>query len=105
MNCPCANCCRVPDPRQCEDKNCRLWRRWFVEKWDHLRMTTRLEKERQECQPEGECIGGVYYALPHRIDSYLNTDPCESCQCPRDLCVIPCRMKRNWLSARENVLN
>lgn len=100
---PCMRCTRVKDPRQCENKNCTLWRQWFVEKWDAMRAAPRLAVEHKPKVPEGVCIGGQHYALPHRVHSYLGTDPCQGCLCPRDLCVIPCRIKRNWEQARQDV--
>jgi len=102
--CPCLRCGRVADPERCEDKECLLWRRWFVEKWDAMRVTPRLEAERRPRQEEGVVIGGVRYALPHRVRDYLRKDPCGGCLCPRDLCVLPCRVKRDWLQARENTM-
>ena len=105
MTSPCARCTRVTDPRQCENKECRLWQKWFIEKWNTMRVTPRLDAERRPREVEGVCIGGKYYALPHRVNSYLQTDPCQGCLCPRDLCVIPCRVKRDWLTAREDVLS
>ena len=50
---------------------------------------------------EGVVIGGVRYAMPHRVKGYLEKDPCEGCRCPRDLCVVPCRVKRDWDGARK----
>lgn len=103
MTCPCNRCVKVADPHQCENKDCRQWRQWFIEKWDALRVRPRLEMEARPREAEGVCIGGKYYALPHRVDSYLRTDPCENCLCPRDLCVLPCRIKRDWQAARQDV--
>lgn len=100
---PCMRCTRVSDPGACDDKSCVKWRRWFVERWDSMRRQPRLEKELPAGR-EGICIGGVVYAQPHRVRSYLHTDPCEKCLCPRDLCALPCREKRNWLSARQALL-
>ena len=101
---PCMSCTSVPDPRQCENKNCRRWQAWFVEKWDNLRLQPRLAQEHRPREPEGVNIGGQVYALPHRVESYLHTDPCSSCLCPRDLCKLPCRLKRDWEQARKDVL-
>lgn len=98
---PCLRCTRVRDPLECDNKNCRPWRQWFTERWDQLRREPRLRREAMERQPEGMVIGGQRYALPHRVHSYLDHDPCEGCLCPRDLCVIPCRIKRDWVTARE----
>lgn len=103
MTCPCNRCVKVPDPHQCENKDCRQWRQWFIDKWDTLRVKPRLEIETRPRESEGVCIGGRYYALPHRVDNYLRNDPCEKCLCPRDLCVLPCRIKRDWLAARQDV--
>lgn len=105
MTSPCTHCTKVQDPRQCENKDCRQWQQWFIEKWNAMRVVPRLDIEKRPREPEGVCIGGKYYALPHRVDSYLTKDPCDSCLCPRDLCVIPCRVRRDWLAAREDVLS
>ena len=91
MMSPCARCTRVTDPRQCENKDCRLWQKWFIEKWNKMRVAPRLDVEKRPREMEGVCIGGKYYALPHRVESYLQKDPCQSCLCPRDLCALPCR--------------
>lgn len=104
MNSPCVRCTKVSDQRNCDNKDCRLWQKWFIEKWDALRVVPRLQMEKTPRQLEGICIGGKYYALPHRVNSYLHTDPCDNCLCPRDLCVLPCRIKRDWQAAREDIL-
>lgn len=101
---PCLSCTRVKDPRLCENKECRVWRKWFVEKWNAMRAVPRLQIEQLPKVMEGEVIGGQQYALPHRVRSYLDTDPCEKCVCPKDLCKPQCRIKRDWLKAREDVL-
>ena len=105
MTCPCNRCERVADPRNCDNKDCRLWQKWFIEKWNTMRAAPRLAIEKRPRETEGICIGGQFYALPHRINSYLTKDPCESCLCPRDLCAIPCRMKRDWLTTRKDVFS
>lgn len=101
---PCMYCTSVPDPRQCENKDCGRWQSWFVGKWDALRLQVRLDREKQELVPAGVCIGGNYYSQPHRIHTYLAKDPCDQCLCPRDVCSLPCKEKRAWLQAREDVL-
>ena len=30
--CPCIECTRVQNPSACENKNCNIWRRWFLQK-------------------------------------------------------------------------
>lgn len=96
---PCVNCKRVECPEECENKNCKLWQKWYIANWNAMRRETRLAREQLPKEPEGTYIGGVCYALPHRVRDYLHTDPCKGCLCPRDLCVIPCRVKRDWLTA------
>lgn len=34
---PCAACRRVEKPEQCDNKDCMLWRRWFVARWEQMR--------------------------------------------------------------------
>ena len=100
MRKPCLNCTRVDNPAECENKECMPWRRWFIESWDSLRREPRLLRE-AHLETEGVDIGGTRYALPHRVHGYLEKDPCGDCLCPRDLCRIPCRIKRNWVKAKE----
>lgn len=100
MRKPCIYCTRVTDPENCDNKNCQLWQRWYIETWNAMRRQPRLAQEQRPREPEGTVIGGVRYALPHRVDDYLRRDPCKGCLCPRDLCVIPCRVKRDWTTAR-----
>ena len=104
MNSPCLRCSRVADPAACENKNCVQWRRWFTQKWDDMRLVPRIEAERRPKETEGVVIGGVRYALPHRVRGYLDKDPCRDCLCPRDLCALPCRVKRDWLKAWEDTM-
>lgn len=105
MTKPCNSCTKVANPCLCDNKHCDQWQQWFIQKWNTMRVAPRLEIEKRPRETEGVCVGGRYYALPHRVDSYLHTDPCTGCQCPRDLCVIPCRVKRDWLAARKTVLS
>lgn len=101
---PCMRCTKVSDPCACEDKTCAKWRRWYIARWDAMRLQPRLMME-QPLQPQGICIGGTCYAQPHRVRSYLQTDPCDSCLCPRDVCTLPCRAKRSWLHTRQTIYN
>jgi len=48
-------------------------------------------------------IGGKHYAAPNQVENYLHNDPCDGCGCPRELCDTPCRVKRGWLEARQDV--
>lgn len=33
---PCLTCTRVPNPADCENKQCRLWGRWFLGRWREI---------------------------------------------------------------------
>ena len=33
---PCTTCRRVPKPNNCENKSCKVWREWFLQKWAEL---------------------------------------------------------------------
>ena len=98
---PCVNCSRVPDPDSCMDKNCLLWQRWFIARWDALRHRGWVVTDRTD--PVGVPLGGRHYAAPHEVEAYFRNDPCESCLCPRELCDTPCRMKRGWEENRKEV--
>ena len=100
---PCFSCTRVADPRNCENKNCQLWRRWFIARWEAMREGLRQE---MEAAPEkvGVIVSGQTYAAPHQVRRYLEEDPCVDCLCPKELCNIPCRLKRNWQERRKDVL-
>ena len=34
---PCTNCRKVEHPQQCDNKECKLWRAWFLWRWEQLR--------------------------------------------------------------------
>ncbi len=33
---PCLTCSRVKDPKNCENKQCRLWQSWYLKQWKHI---------------------------------------------------------------------
>lgn len=94
---PCRGCTRVADPCACESKDCPLWRRWFVRRWDSMRTYPRRQME--NTVPVGISIGGRRYLHPDHLREYLSKDPCAGCGCPRDLCKTPCRAKSSWEEA------
>lgn len=101
---PCMRCVKVEDPTACNNKDCAAWRKWYISRWDDMRFSVRGGMERVKREPAGVCIGGNYYSQPHRVRGYLQKDPCKGCLCPKDLCVLPCAIKRSWLAAREDTL-
>ena len=34
---PCTPCSRVTDWARCDNKDCALWRKWFLNRWQQLR--------------------------------------------------------------------
>lgn len=100
---PCMRCERVKDPRECTDKDCVQWRRYFLQSWEGMRREVREQARALPTAPEGVNIGGTHYAPPHRVKGYLQTDPCKGCVCPQGLCLLPCARKRRWQNARAEV--
>ena len=92
---PCLGCLRVADPENCADKTCRIWQRWFLEKWEQTRQSIRQAKDRPGAMA-GVNVGGVHYAAPDQVRSFLENDPCSDCLCPRDLCQKTCYKRRLW---------
>ena len=43
---PCTGCCRVPDGSKCDNKDCALRRKWFLHRWEQLRMRYLKEEQR-----------------------------------------------------------
>lgn len=100
---PCLSCTRVKDPRNCENKNCMRWQKWFLGRWELIHNYPRAKMEQAQLQPVGVPLGGRYYAAPHQVKAHFDTDPCKKCLCPKDLCTSPCRVKRAWEEAKEEV--
>ena len=34
---PCTYCCRVADPKNCDNKKCVPWQKWFMKRWEQTR--------------------------------------------------------------------
>ncbi|MBQ6852294.1 MAG: hypothetical protein IJO04_04615 [Oscillospiraceae bacterium] len=100
---PCLTCTKVSDPRACDNKNCKSWQAWFLERWALIHRFPRQQMEQAELKPVGVNVGGRHYAAPHQVQAYLRTDPCEKCVCPKDLCSSPCRMRRAWEETKQEV--
>ena len=98
---PCLTCMRVKNPRACDDKDCKVWQNWFLSRWELIHKYPRQQMESAQLKPVGVNVGGTHYAAPHQVRAYLQTDPCENCKCPKDLCTTPCRVRRAWEEARQ----
>ena len=75
--CPCIRCKRVAEPEKCDNKECALWRHWFIERWDQLR------------EPFCKAM-----KIP------LDQDPCIQCPVPKDFCFETCKTKKQWEAGR-----
>jgi len=91
---PCLTCTRVRDPQNCENKTCRDWQAWFIDRWESMRDAVRKDMSRAELHEVGVPLGGERYASPHRVRTYLQNDPCASCPCGH--CDIPCPVRKTW---------
>lgn len=100
---PCMGCTRVKDPRDCENKNCMLWQKWFLHRWESLRKAFLVQMHTAPRETAGVPIGGRRYASPHQVRAYLHADPCSGCVCDKDLCHEPCPSRRSWEMARRDV--
>lgn len=103
MKSPCLQCTRVRDPQNCENKNCKDWQAWFIDRWEAMRQNVRDQMETAPLCEEGIPLGGHQYASPHRVRAYLDTDPCSRCLCPKDLCAVPCPAKTAWNEKQSGV--
>lgn len=96
MKCPCLTCTRVRDPQNCENKVCKDWRAWFIDRWEAMRKQVRADMDRTPVAECGVPLGGQRYASPHRVAAFLMHDPCNTCYCPKDVCSKPCQLKLAW---------
>ena len=103
MNSPCLACTRVRDPENCENKLCKDWQGWFIDRWEAMRKNVRAEVDTTPVQEIGIPLGGERYTSPHRVREYLRLDPCHRCLYPKDHCHSPCPAKEAWLRIKSGV--
>jgi hypothetical protein len=96
---PCRGCTRVKNPAVCENKECSLWRQWFIKRWDRVHIYPRQKME--QTVPVGISIGGRRYLHPDHMREYIRNDPCKDCTCTKALCKTPCRTKLTWMNATK----
>lgn len=96
MKSPCFTCTRVRDPMKCENKTCKDWQAWFLDRWESMRENVRSRMANAPVTEIGVPLGGHRYISPHRMEDHLNTDPCSQCKCPQSICVTPCPAKDIW---------
>ena len=99
---PCQYCTRVKDPQNCENKNCKPWREWFFTQWEQTRKRYRKGMDTIGVK-RGVPLGGERYEAPHRVTEYLNTNPCDACKLPRELCHKACKQLLEWKQIQKEV--
>lgn len=100
---PCRGCTLVADPDGCNNKNCRRWQAWFVERWNAMRKNVRDQYRERKLTEVGIMVGGSLYAPPHRREEFLREDPCLHCGCPEELCRKVCQLRTGWLEGKKEV--
>lgn len=103
MNSPCSTCIRVREPNKCENKTCKEWQAWFINRWDAMRANVRAQIAEAPLDDLGIPLGGQRYVSPHRVLEYRKQDPCQRCLSPKDLCYSSCPAKLAWLDAQKEV--
>lgn len=97
---PCLTCQRVRDPGNCENKLCKEWQAWFIDRWEAMRAGVRKSMQ-QKTVEVGISVGGNKYSHPDRVREYLAMNPCRTCACPESLCETPCAVRKAWNEQRE----
>ena len=103
MMSPCFTCTRVRDPKNCENKLCKDWQSWFINRWDTMRKALCAEVAQAPVCEIGVPLGGNRYASPHRVRDFLNVSPCRNCIYPTDECHMPCKTKLAWSEMQSEV--
>ena len=103
MNSPCSECTRVKDPQNCENKQCKEWQAWYIDRWETMRKNVRAQMDDAPLLDLGVPLGGQRYISPHRIREYCSEDPCSRCLYPKDSCHFPCPSKLAWASVQCGV--
>lgn len=98
---PCRICQRVRDPQNCENKLCREWQAWFIDRWETMRRAVMAEANGPSIQGQTISVGGIKYRHPDHIRDYLVTDPCLRCPWADGLCPDICDTRQAWLAAKE----
>lgn len=99
---PCLTCSRVRDPDNCENKLCKDWQAWFIDRWEAMRANVFAQVRQQKAVAQGAIsVGGYQYSHPDHVRSYLQKDPCGECVCPKDMCDTPCAVRKAWDAAHS----
>lgn len=100
---PCRTCQRVRDPKNCENKLCKEWQAWFVDRWESMRRYVQQAEQGKCVQGETISVGGERYHHPDRARRFLEENPCMQCQRRNGLCLSPCKVRKTWDSEKEKL--
>lgn len=50
---PCMTCRRVRNPQDCENKMCRQWQSWWVNRWNAIRAEMGVDRQNSDCKKGG----------------------------------------------------
>ena len=100
---PCASCQRVRDSKNCENKLCKDWQAWFIDRWEAMRRGVMQAEQGQCIQSETISVGGVKYHHPDSVRQFLAEDPCLQCPRSSGLCPNPCQVRKTWDSEKEKM--
>lgn len=98
---PCRLCQRVRDPANCENKLCRDWQSWFIDRWEARRRYVRATARGKGIQGDTISVGGVKYQHPNNVRDFIEMDPCLQCPWRDGLCPGTCDTRQMWLEAKE----
>lgn len=98
---PCQTCRRVRDPRNCENKLCKEWQTWFIDRWDTMRRMVMEQAHGKGVQGKPISVGGTKYHHPDHVRDFIEIDPCLQCAWRDGLCQNACETKQTWLASRE----
>ena len=65
---PCLTCTRVKDPVNCENKLCKDWQAWFLERWESMRRGVQELLKPVACVGEISVGGRQYSHQEHMIN-------------------------------------
>ena len=100
---PCETCQRVRDPKDCENKLCREWRAWFIDRWETMRTNIKHDDCEVSIRADTVSVGGTKYHHPDQVRKFMATNPCLHCIRSNGLCVRTCQVKKTWNEEREKM--
>ena len=100
---PCEACQRVRNPKDCENKLCREWQAWFIDRWEAMRANIMHADCGIAIQADTVSVGGTKYHHLDQVRRFMETNPCLHCIRSNGLCARPCQVKRTWNEEKEKM--